>query len=179
VGTSARDVVGQIVDENKAPINLHDGVAYLRGTSADLSGVYINTPCVVTDDASGTVTMHEVGMLLTAAQLGALPQATFRCKFFYEDVASATDYSDEFDIVFLAPPIPTFTLTATHTAGGDHEVTLSPAGGSYLAMTVVTVTASGSTFTAWAGADAASLSVATSPATITMSKDMVISATFE
>ena len=176
VGTTARDVVGHIVDEAKVPINIAGGLARLQGSSADLPTVYLNEACVVTDDASGTVTLHEVGTCLTAAQLGVLEKATFRCKFYYEDGAGASDFSDALDITFLAPPIPTFTLTATFTVGTGHGITLSPTGGVYPAMTVVTVTATGAAFASWGGADAADMSVATNPATITMNENKAISA---
>ena len=178
VGTTARDVVGNIVNEAGTPIDISGGTAYLRGESADLPGVYLNEVCVVTDDASGTITLPAVGTYLTTAQLGARDKATFSCQFFYSDGSGGTDYSEPFDITFRAPPVPTFTLTVTHTEGGDHEVTLSPSGGSYLAGTVVTLTASGSTFASWGGADVADLSAVTSPATIEMDADKVISAVF-
>jgi len=177
VGTTARDVVGQIVDENGTPISIHDGHAWLRGESVDLPGIYFNEECVVTDDSSGTITCPEVGTLLTAAQLGILEKATFRCKFYYVDSSAATDYSEAFDITFLTPPIPNFTLTATFTVGSGHGITLDPSGGSYPAMTVVTVTATGTAFLSWGGTDAADMSVATSPATITMNEDKTIIAT--
>jgi len=177
--TTARDVIGRIVDENGEALDLGaTATARLQGQSADLPGVYFNEACTVTDPSTGLITYPQAGMLVSVNDLtsAGIDKATFRCAFFYTDSAGATDYSEEFDITFKTPPIPNFTLTATFTAGSGHGITLSPAGGVYSADTVVTVTATGSTFVSWGGADAASMSVPTNPATITMSKDMVIEA---
>ena len=110
VGATLRDIIGHIVDENGTPINISGGSAWLQGSSAQLPAIYLNEACVITDDASGTITYPEAGALITAVHLGDAEWATFNCRFLYVDVSGGTDYSEPFDVRFLATPVPPGTV---------------------------------------------------------------------
>ncbi len=71
----------------------------------------------------------------------------------------------------------TFTLTVNKAGNGDGTVTLNPPGPTYIAGTVVTLTATpliSSTFTGWSGA----VNGTTNPITLTMDADKTVTATF-
>ena len=118
----------------------------------------------------------------TVVTVTAVPAAGYIFVGFAGDLGGTTnpatvtmDGNKNITIIFTESSVQQFTLTSN--VSGSGSVSLSPAGGTYDAGTVVTVTATadaGNQFDGWSG----DLSGTTNPATITMNSNKTITAGF-
>lgn len=104
VESTMRDLVVSLVDNNNAPINLTGGSARLQGKSAQIVTT-VDVAGALTDPAQGGVTFTGIGALITAANLGSNERATFKLRVKYTDASAEWDYSDPFNIDWLAKPV--------------------------------------------------------------------------
>lgn len=106
VGSTRKQLLVTVVDENLQPIAITSGAVQLVGTSADLPGNNIDVAGTIFDGPNGVAKWTGLGgtAFITLAELGALPEATYICRVRFTDVASLVDYGPEFSITWKKPP---------------------------------------------------------------------------
>jgi hypothetical protein len=86
------------------PINLTGGAVRLQGQSADLPDVDVDAAGTIVDGLNG-LGRWQIGSVLSPADLAGKPSATFNLRAKFTDVYGASDWTSEFQIKWVAPPI--------------------------------------------------------------------------
>jgi hypothetical protein len=107
VGSTRRDLVITIQDENGNPVDLTGGAVRLQGRSADLPGTTIDVAGNLTSPSIGLVTFSGIGSLVGQSALTSAgkDRATFRLKIKYTDNGAKVDYTDPFEIIWDEDPL--------------------------------------------------------------------------
>ena len=109
VGTTRRNLVVTIVDENNQVVSLSATLANhkLQGRSLDLPSKTIDYAATAVDGPAGIITFGNIGALVTQAELTAATKdnANFRLKVKYTDIAALVDYTLAFGLTWDEGPL--------------------------------------------------------------------------
>jgi hypothetical protein len=107
VGSTRRDLVVTLTDEDGVPINLSGAQSLrLQGISTELPSKIIDVVmALVSSGTDGKVKKTSIGSLISHSDLGSLSQAVFSFRVYFKDSSGLIDYSPLFELLFVHPPI--------------------------------------------------------------------------
>lgn len=107
VGSTRRDLIVTLTDENGAALNLVGAQEVrLQGSSLELPSKTINSlMSFVGNGSDGKVKMAQVGNLVTHSDLSTATRATFTFRVRFVDSAGLVDYSPTFELTYVHPPV--------------------------------------------------------------------------
>jgi hypothetical protein len=92
------------VRENGAIVNVTGWSAYARAVSMDLPGVVIdNLAGAVADGPNGIFEWASFGNTISSGQMGTRKRVRFTAQLHAVDLAGEIAYTEEFELVFVAP----------------------------------------------------------------------------
>lgn len=104
VGSTRRNLRVALVDENDDPISLvgaHEVQLQADEDDADVD-VAMN---VVGTGNTGEVEYVSIGSVIDYGDLGGADSKSIRFRVYFEDAAGLKDYSEQFELQFVSPPI--------------------------------------------------------------------------
>ena len=101
--TSLKSIVVPVLDSNGNARDLTGGTVKLQGVSGDISTT-INATGTITDAVGGIATWAAAGNLITEANLGAKPSATYTFRVQFTDAAGKVDWTPWFTATFVPKP---------------------------------------------------------------------------
>jgi hypothetical protein len=92
------------VREKGAVVNITGWSAFARAVSMDLPGVVINdVAAIVADGPNGIFEWPSFGDSISSGQMGTHKRARFTAQLRAVDLAGKIAYTEEFELVFVAP----------------------------------------------------------------------------